>query len=217
MRRFRHGLVLGKFYPLHAGHDHLIRTAVRQCAEVTVEVLVASVESIPLAVRLGWVREHHPTVRVTGAVDDAAVDYGSEAAWDEHMTMIAGLLDRPVDAVFTSDSYGAELARRLDAQWVQVDPGRRLNPVSGTAIRADLASGWPELGPAVRATLARRVVVLGAESTGTTTLANALAAHYGTVAVPEYGRSYSAEAGTPEKLFEDAESERLRAFLSQVL
>jgi NadR type nicotinamide-nucleotide adenylyltransferase len=35
-----------------------------------------------------------------------------------------------------------------------------------------------------------RIVVVGAESTGTTTLAQALAAHYGTAWVPEYGREY---------------------------
>ena len=36
----------------------------------------------------------------------------------------------------------------------------------------------------------RRIVILGAESTGTTTLANALAAHHETVCVPEYGRYF---------------------------
>ena len=37
----------------------------------------------------------------------------------------------------------------------------------------------------------KRVCVVGAESTGTTTLAQQLAAHYRTVWVPEYGREYS--------------------------
>ena len=37
----------------------------------------------------------------------------------------------------------------------------------------------------------RRVVVIGSESSGTTTLARALAEHYRTVWVPEYGRTYS--------------------------
>ncbi|MET0955217.1 MAG: nicotinamide mononucleotide transporter, partial [Cryobacterium sp.] len=49
---------------------------------------------------------------------------------------IRALLDAPVDAVFSSDAYGAELAARLGAEWVQVDPGRRHTPVSGTAIIA---------------------------------------------------------------------------------
>lgn len=189
--RFGHGLVIGKFYPLHAGHAHLITSAVRACDRVTVEVLGSSVESIPLEVRAEWVREEHPTVRVVAAIDDAPVDFASDAAWGAHTALIAALAGAPVDAVFTSDRYGAELARRLDAEWVQVDAGRRLNPVSGTAVRADTVAHWHELAPAARAHLASRIVVLGAESTGTTTLAAALAAELGTAWVPEYGREYS--------------------------
>ena len=40
-------------------------------------------------------------------------------------------------------------------------------------------------------TAVRRVVVIGSESSGTTTLARALAEHYRTVWVPEFGRTYS--------------------------
>lgn len=189
--RYRHGLVVGKFYPLHSGHAHLIRSAVRACERVTVEVIGASVESIPLAARAAWVREEHPTVRVVEHLDDTPVDFASESAWDAHTATIRGLLDTPADAVFTSDAYGEELARRLGVAWVQVDPGRRHNPVSGTAIRGDLAAHWHELAPSARAALAARVVVLGAESTGSTTLAEALADALGTLWVPEYGRELS--------------------------
>ncbi|MCR2828182.1 AAA family ATPase [Microbacterium sp. zg.Y909] len=188
---YRHALVIGKFYPLHAGHGHLIRTAERCSARVTVEVIGSSVESIPVEVRAQWVAEEHPRVRVVSKVDDTPIDFESSAAWDAHTAIIAGLLDAPVDAVFTSDEYGEELAGRLGAAWVQVDPQRRLNPVSGTAVRADPAGQWGELAPAVRASLAARVVVLGAESTGSTTLAEALAAELGTLWVPEYGREHS--------------------------
>ncbi len=179
MKRFHHGLVLGKFYPLHAGHGNLIRTALADCERVTVELLVASAEAVPLEMRLAWLREEHPTAHVVAAIDDAPVDFDSPVAWDEHQRLIDALLPEPVDAVFTSDDYGAELARRCGAAWVQVDPGRVLTPVSGTAVRADTEGCWWALGPAVRASLAARVVVLGAESPGPPTLAEALAARLG--------------------------------------
>ncbi len=57
MPEFAHGLVMGKFYPFHSGHQALIRQALRACERVTVEVLGASVETIPLEVRADWVRE----------------------------------------------------------------------------------------------------------------------------------------------------------------
>lgn len=190
---YAHGLVVGKFYPLHVGHLALVRAALRSCARVTVEVLESSVESVPAATRAAWLAEEVPQARVVTALDDAPVDYTSDAAWDAHMGVIASLLDSPVDVVFTSDPYGAELARRLGAQWQRVDPGRSATPVSGRAVRADPAGNWWALPAAVRAWFARRVVVCGAESTGSTTLADALAGHFRTLVVPEYGRQWSDE------------------------
>ncbi len=191
MRRFAHGLVLGKFYPFHAGHEHLICAAAARCDRVTVEVLGSSQESIPLEVRRAWVQERFPMLHVRAALDESPVDFESAPAWDEHMVVIESLLPEPVDAVFTSDPYGRELARRLDAHWEQVDPGRSSLPASGTAVRADIPSYWWALSPAVRAWFCRRVVVLGAESTGTTTLAQALGEHNRTTWIPEYCRTWS--------------------------
>ncbi|MFB6816904.1 AAA family ATPase [Streptomyces sp. NPDC056347] len=199
MKRFGHGLVLGKFYPPHAGHHHLVRTARDRCDRLTVLVCAASVESVPLADRVSWMREAHPDVTVVGAVDDIRMDVHDPAIWDAHMAVFTAAVPEPVDAVFTSETYGEELGRRFGAESVCVDPGRTLFPVSGTAVREDPAGCWDFLEPPVRAALARRVVVLGAESTGTTTLAGDLARHYRarggiwarTACVDEYGREFS--------------------------
>ena len=199
--RSRHGLVIGKFYPVHAGHLNLVRSALERCSHVTVQVLWSSQESIPAEVRAQWIRDELPGAHVVTGADDAPVDYESDDAWTAHVTVMKDLLDAgcvpgcaaeaPVDAVFTSDVYGAELARRFDAAWVQVDPGRAAVSVSGTAVRADPGGHWWALPAGVRSWFARRVVVLGAESTGTTTLAEALQEHYGLPPVPEFGREWS--------------------------
>lgn len=199
MKRFRHGLVLGKFYPPHAGHHHLVRTAQDRCERLTVLVCAASVESVPLADRVAWMREVHPDVRVVGAVDDTRMDLHDPAIWDAHMAVFEGAVPEKVDAVFTSEPYGDELARRFGAESVCVDPDRTVFPVSGTAVRKDPVGCWDFLEPPVRAALTRRIVVLGAESTGTTTMARALADHYRrrggvwaqTRYVAEYGREFS--------------------------
>lgn len=147
MKRHGHGLVLGKFYPPHAGHHHLVRTARDRCETLTVLVCAASVESVPLADRVAWMREAHPDVRVVGAVDDIPMDLHDAAVWDAHMEVFTTAVPERVDAVFTSESYGEELARRFGAQSVLVDPGRTLFPVSGTAVRADPAGCWDYLEP----------------------------------------------------------------------
>ena len=206
--RFRHGLVLGKFYPPHAGHHLLVRTAAARCELLSVLVLASAVESIPLADRVAWMRQIHPeeSIRILGGMDEVPVDYQDPTVWDAHLTVFRTVLATaadqsrpPVDAVFTSEAYGPELARRFGARHVSVDPPRRQVDCSGTAVRRDPVAHWHQLAGPVRAGLARRVVVVGAESTGTTTLTRALAETYrarggawaGTRWVPEYGREYT--------------------------
>ncbi len=192
--RHRHALVLGKFYPLHVGHQALIRAAQGAAERVTVEVVGSRTETIPVELRAAWVAEEHPAVRVVHTYDEHEIDYASEAAWRHHTALIAGLVrpqDGPVDLVVSSDDYGQELARRLAADWLCVDPTRSVVPVSGTAVRADVAGHWWALPGPVREHLCRRVVVVGAESTGTTTLAADLAERFGVPWVPEFGREWT--------------------------
>jgi NadR type nicotinamide-nucleotide adenylyltransferase len=206
MKGARHGLIVGKFYPPHAGHHMLVRAAARTCERVTVAVLGASVETMPMDVRAACLREVHAgetNVTVVAEADDHPIDYEDGRVWDLHMEVIGAAVARaggpPVDAVFTSEPYGAELARRLDARNVCLDLPRELVPVSGTAVRRDPAAYWSALAPPVRSWLARRVVLVGAESTGKTTLAaqiaQSLARRGGAYAsctwVEEWGRGYA--------------------------
>ncbi len=67
--------------------------------------------------------------------------------------------------------------------------------MAGRNIRADLPGHWRLLSGSARAWYCWRVVIVGAESTGTTTLAADLAGELGTVWVPEYGRQFTEEHG----------------------
>ena len=97
----------------------------------------------------------------------------------------------PVDVVFSSEKYGDELAQRLGAQHVLVDLDRVTHAVSGTAVRTDPVANWHHLSPATQRGLGRRVVVVGAESTGTTTLSKQLAEHFQAPWIAEYGREHT--------------------------
>ncbi len=70
------------------------------------------------------------------------------------------------------------------------DPLRLAEPVSSTQIRADPFGAWKFLPLPVRAHYAKTVCLHGPESTGKSTLAAALAAHFETLYAPEYGRTY---------------------------
>ena len=182
-------LVVGKFYPPHAGHHELIDAALAAADHVVVCVLAASHESIPMELRAAWLRERHPAADVRAAIDDHPLDYDDPAVYALHDAIVRALVPEPVDLVVSGERYGAVMAERYGCDHLTLPR----SSVSGTAVRADPPAHWHALEPAVRAYLVRRVVVLGAESTGTTTLARALADRYATEWVPEHGRAVSLE------------------------
>jgi NadR type nicotinamide-nucleotide adenylyltransferase len=94
--------------------------------------------------------------------------------------------------VFTSEAYGDRYSALMGSKHVSVDQPRQQVKISGTAVRRDPFANWEYLEPPVRGWFAKRVCVLGAESTGTTTLAQELAEQFKTLWVAEYGREYSA-------------------------
>jgi NadR type nicotinamide-nucleotide adenylyltransferase len=184
------GLVLGKFLPYHAGHAHLIRSARARVDELTVLVCSLAREPIDGALRHAWVAESHPDCRVVHVQDDVPQHPHEHPAFWEIWTALVARYAGRVDVVFTSESYGDELAACLGARHVCVDPTRATFPVSGTAVRHDPLANWRFLPPPVRAHFALRVAIVGAESTGKTTLAGELARRFETTWVPEFGRDY---------------------------
>ncbi|HET6178235.1 MAG TPA: AAA family ATPase [Candidatus Sulfotelmatobacter sp.] len=179
------GLVIGKFYPPHRGHKFLIDTALAQGDHLDVLVCSRAGQTIPGELRAHWLREIHPQASVQ-TIDDP----GETTTPNSGPTTRCEILGRAPNIVFTSEDYGEHYARFLGCRHVMVDRDRAQVPVSASAIRSAPLRHWEFLEPCVRAHFAKRVSVVGAESTGTTTLARDLAEHYQTVWVPEYGREY---------------------------
>lgn len=184
---FYRGLIIGKFYPPHRGHKYLIDRAQAACRELTVIICYKPNETIPGLLRAQWLQRIHPDVRVLAIEDNKLADDDS-AGWAAFTLSILGFVP---DAVFTSEAYGDPYAAFMGTVHVLVDRDRTHVPISGTMVRSDPMRYAEYLEPCVRGYFARRVTILGAESTGTTTLSIALAKHYHTVWVPEEGRTYS--------------------------
>jgi HTH-type transcriptional regulator, transcriptional repressor of NAD biosynthesis genes len=222
-RRFASGLVVGKFCPLHRGHELVIRRALDDCDRVFVltwsrpELAGCEPER-----RAAWLARLFPAVEALVLTDArlAALDPPAEVAALPANADDVGHLRRFTawvceaawrvrpDAIFTSEPDGADFAAALTAWFrrgdpdrpavaaVLVDPARRLAPISGTALRADIHAhrGW--LSPEVYRDFVRRAALLGGESTGKSSLARAVARRLGTVHVAEYGRElWEARAG----------------------
>ena len=188
-RRWKHGAVIGKFLPFHTGHRHLIETALSRAEKVTVIVVSRAGEPIPGAVRRRWIEEALPEVEVK-LLDQDEVGLASDdtAGW---AAATIGALGGEPDVVFTSERYGHAWAKAMGCDHVLVDRRRRTVPISSTRIRRDPLGNLEYLRGGARGHYVKRVCLLGAESTGKTTLARALADHYGTVWNPEFGHMYS--------------------------
>jgi NadR type nicotinamide-nucleotide adenylyltransferase len=178
------GLVVGKFYPPHRGHKHLIDSARRQVDQLVVILAHHPSQTIPGELRKAWLEEIHPDCEIHLVPDELDDDSAQWAAFTLRH------LGRAPDIVFSSEDYGPVYAGLMDARHVMVDRDRSMIPVSGTAVRAAPLDFLDYLEPCVRAHFVRRVVVIGAESTGKTTLARLLAERFQTCWVPEYGREH---------------------------
>lgn len=196
-KRFRRGLVVGKFCPLHRGHMFVIDTALASCDEVVILSWTdPEFDGCGPAVRAAWLRALYPGVRALVVAHDMPHNDAPDAVQRDFTGWLCkSKLATTVDAVFTSEDYGDGLAQALSLYFgapvthVSVDRARTVVPISGTAIRTDPHAHRRFLDPRVYASFVQRVCILGGESSGKTTLAQALATHLGTVWVPEYGRT----------------------------
>ncbi len=177
--------MIGKFLPPHRGHHHLIDAALSRCERVSVIVCDKPEMRPEGTLRAAWLREVHPEAEVILIDDHLPAD--DSRLWAENTRLILG---KSPDVVFTSEDYGEPYARFLGCDHVLVDRERVAVPCSGTLVRSAPLDNLDFLAPCVRAHYVRRVAIMGAESTGTTTLARSLAVLYDTVWVEEYGREY---------------------------
>jgi HTH-type transcriptional repressor of NAD biosynthesis genes len=198
------GVVVGKFYPPHRGHHYLIDAAIENCTHTDVLVVDNPTYHISAERRQAWIAARHPqaTVHIVPDIED---DDNSDA-WAKHTIDFLGY---PPDVVFSSEAYGKTWAEAMGCDHVDVDIPRSTVPISGTLVREDILEAWQFLDDEVRAGLAIRIVVLGAESTGTTTLTRDLAEALHAPWVPEMGRYYTESILTSGKAWTNEDFYRI--------
>lgn len=210
-------LVLGRFMPLHAGHVALIETAqaLGDADVLTVMLCWQADDAVPPATRLQWLRETFPAARVVAlearlpgeraVLETMAPETMSPETMSPETaarlaaairTLQSGERGRAIGRLVAADRAQAPIAAALGARFVLIDPEHEAVPVRSAAVRADPRAHWPVLPRAVRPHYAATICLHGPESTGKSTLAPLLAAHFETLFVPEYGRTYCEQYGT---------------------
>jgi len=187
------GVVCGRFLPLHRGHEYVIDVARGSVQELLVLVFASPGDPIPGDVRVRWLRELYPDVAVELVERTAPALLAPEVG--ELVAAVARHREHPPRFFFASELGYAGAADALGATFVPVDPARGVFPTSGTALRADVLRHFAMLAVPARPWFVRRVAVIGAESTGKSTLCAQLADHFGTLHVPEYARTLADHRG----------------------
>lgn len=180
------GVIIGKFYPLHKGHQYLIESALKKVDELTIIVGYRKDEIIPGKLRAKWIKDLYPSAKVMLILDH--YDQNDSKLWAKKTIEWLGYVP---DYAFTSENYGKLWTKYMGSKHVLVDLKRNKFPISGTAARKNPLKSWGYLSDGAKAFFAKRICLVGAESSGTTTLAMGLAKHYKTSWVPEFGRIFA--------------------------
>lgn len=187
----KRGLVIGKFMPLHKGHIALIEFAVSQCDELIVSMSFSDTDPIDPQLRFNWIKEQfnsNPAILPRMIKDDFDNEQlplaERTAVWAEKMNDVYPR----IDALISSELYGEPFAANLAAEHIMFDKERISVPISATAIRSKPLTNWQYIPAHIQPYFVKKICFYGPESTGKSTLAKKMAAHYNTEFVPEAAR-----------------------------
>ncbi len=195
MKKYKVSFLLGKFYPPTKGHCHLIDTASINSEKVYVLMCSLKRETIPGVLRYNWLKEIYKDTNVQIIwVEDENPQYPEEDPinfWDIWLNTFKTHLPEHPDAVFSSEDYGFEIAKRMGIEHHLVDKDRVTIPISATKIRANAFKHWEFIPDNIKPYFVKKIVLLGTESSGKSTMCKRLADYFNTNWVTEYGRYYT--------------------------
>ena len=178
-------------------------------------------ESTSKELRYRWIlnsTRHLPNVKII-LIEDKAVskeEYNTNYYWEKGAKDIKNAIGKPIDVVFCGDDYyGTNRFESLYCPESKVIYFERKEvPISSTEIREWASNHWDYIPNVCKSYYTRKVLVVGGESTGKSTLVQNLALAYNTNFVSEVGRDTCAYAGgekymTVDDLYENLLKQRI--------
>jgi len=194
--------VFGKFLPFHKGHEAMINFALSKCNFLTVLVCCSDKEGIPAELRRAWIekafkKQKNIEIRTFNYLE-SELPNTSETSKDvsEIWAEIFKKQLPDYSLLITSEEYGNFVAAFMNIQHIAFDIPKKLFPISATAVRNDIFTNWKYLPDSVKPDLSVKVVILGTECTGKTTLTEKLAKHFNCSFVLEAGRDVIANSNS---------------------
>lgn len=194
------GMYGGSFNPLHMGHVDCIIRAANMCRELYIVLSLGHNRGeIDGRIRYRWLyrlTKHIGNVKIITLEDEAVskAEY-SEKFWQSDADKVKAAVGKPIDVVFCGSDYYE------NSFWNKCYPDSKLyifsrNDISSTEIRKNPYAHWDWLPNIVRPYYVKKVLLMGGESTGKSTLTINLANRFNTNYIDEVGRSISERSGT---------------------
>ena len=133
------GFTIGKFAPLHKGHQYLIEKGIKETEEFYVVIYDTNVTKIPLEERANWIKQIYPEVKILYAKNPPmqyGLDKESVKIQTDYLKNI--VKEIPVTDFYSSEPYGKFVAKYLNVKDNRVDEKRIEIPICATNIRNNL-------------------------------------------------------------------------------
>lgn len=133
------GFTIGKFAPLHKGHQFLIETALKEMDKLIVVVYDTDLIDIKTEKRAEWIKELYPNVEIKFAYNPPSqygLDEKSIKIQMEYLSQI--MKDENPTHFYSSEKYGASVAKYMNLIDRRVDNERVNVPIRATMIRDDV-------------------------------------------------------------------------------
>ena len=132
------GFTIGKFAPLHKGHEMLIEKGLNENDEFYILINDTDVSNISLETRASWIKSLYPSAHIIlgknppkqYGMDEQSIKIQTDYLKD----IFKGI---PVNRFYSSEEYGKYVARDLNVENIKVE---KMIPISATNIRKDLKS-----------------------------------------------------------------------------
>lgn len=204
---YKVGMYGGSFNPLHMGHVDCILQAANLCGKLYL-VLSIGVErnEINSRIRYRWLYQltkHIGNVRILTIEDQAGTKEAyTREFWQADAEQIKSQIGEKIDVVFCGSDYDESSFWNICYPESELYIFKR-NAISSTAIRKNPYLHWEWLPDIVKPFYVKKVLPMGGESTGKSTLTINLARRFNTNFVEEAGRELSEKSGTDQMMLSE--------------